>query len=79
MNLKEKMKNKGFWVSLASAVIVVLQACGLKLDLPYVNEIITGVLGVLVVLGIVSDADSGRGYKDEEKNGEGESRGNQSM
>lgn len=74
MNWKRKFRNKGFWVSLAAAVVMVLQACGLKVDLPYVNEIVSAVLGVLVVLGIVSDADKGKGYLDppakEEENSE---------
>ncbi len=64
MNLKEKCKNKGFWISLVAAVVMVLQACGLKIDVPVVNEIVSAVMGVLVVLGIVSDADRGRGYLD---------------
>lgn len=64
MNLKEKCKNKGFWISLVAAVVMVLQVCGLKIDAPVVNEIVSAVMGVLVVLGIVSDADRGRGYFD---------------
>ena len=60
-----KFKNYGFWISLASAVILLLQACGLKIDVPIVNEIVTAFLGLLVVLGIISNPNSGSGYKDE--------------
>lgn len=62
--MKEKFKNYGFWVSLVSAVIIVLQACGIKIDAPYVNEIVTGILGVLVTLGIISNPNSGNGFLD---------------
>lgn len=62
--MKDKFKNYGFWVSLVSAVIMMLQACGLKIDVPYVNEIITAILGLLVTLGIISNPSSGSGFID---------------
>ncbi len=65
--MKEKLSNYGLWVSLAGCVIMILQACGLKFDVPYVNEIITAVLGVFVTLGIVSNPSSGNGYNDSNK------------
>ena len=43
---------------------MLLQAMGLKFDLPYVNEIITSILGVLVTLGIISNPSDGNGYTD---------------
>lgn len=55
MRLKDKLKTKGFWIRIVSAVIVILQAFGLKLDAPAVNEILTAVVGLLVIFGIVSD------------------------
>lgn len=64
MRLKQKLKNKGFWVSLISAVLMVLQVAGLQVDVPYVNEVAAAVLGLLVILGIVSDPSSGSGYLD---------------
>ncbi len=64
MRLKDKLKTKGFWVRIVSAVIVILQAFGLKLDAPAVNEILTAVVGLLVIFGIVSDPSSGSGYLD---------------
>lgn len=64
MRLKDKIKNKGFWVSLISAVLMILQAAGLKIDAPYVNEVAASVLGLLVILGIISDPSSGSGYFD---------------
>lgn len=65
--MKERLKNYGFWISLVSGIIMVLQAFGLRIDAPYVNEIITAVLGVLVVLGIINNPKDGSGYTDSKK------------
>ena len=62
--MKGKFRNYGLWISIISAVLMLLQAMGLKFDLPYVNEIITSILGVLVTLGIISDPSDGNGYSD---------------
>ena len=62
--MKEKLRNKGFWISLVSAALVFLQAVGIKVDVPAVNEIVSALLTVLVVLGIVSNPSSGSGYAD---------------
>ena len=62
--MKGKFRNYGLWISIISAVLMLLQAMGLKFDLPYVNEIITSILGVLVTLGIISNPSDGNGYTD---------------
>lgn len=62
--MKSKFRNYGLWISIISAVLMLLQAMGLKFDVPYVNEIITSVLGVLVTLGIISNPSDGSGYSD---------------
>ena len=36
--MKEKFRNYGLWISLISAVLMILQSMGLKFDLPYINE-----------------------------------------
>lgn len=66
--MKERFKNYGFWLSLASGIIILMQAFGLKVDVPYVNEIITGILGVLVILGIVNNPKDGSGFTDTKEN-----------
>ena len=55
MNWKNRLTNYNFWVSIVSAIILVLQALKDKLDFVYVNEVFTAVLGLLVVLGIIND------------------------
>lgn len=62
--MKDKLKNYGFWLSLAGAIVIFLQAVGIRMNVPYVNEIITSFMGILVVLGIISNPSSGKGYKD---------------
>ena len=42
--MKEKLKSYEFWVSIVSAVMVVLQSLSLKFDLPYIQESVTGFL-----------------------------------
>ena len=67
MNLKNKMKNYGFWVSLGGAVVLLLQAIGFNVDIAYADSIITALCSLLVVLGIISDGDKGKGYIDKKK------------
>lgn len=43
-------------LAIASFVLLLLQAFGLKIDVPVVNEVISAAAGVLVMLGIISDS-----------------------
>lgn len=81
--MKEKFRNYGLWISLISAVLMILQSMGLKFDLPFINEVITSILGVLVALGIISNPSDGTGYSDKgsvvENIGESEEKSDCSM
>lgn len=55
--MKEKLKSYEFWVSVVSAVMVVLQSISLKFDLPYIQEVVMAFLGALAVAGIVKKKD----------------------
>ena len=55
--MKSKLKSYEFWVSIVSACMVVLQSISLKFNLPYIQEIVMGFLGVLAVAGIVKKTD----------------------
>ena len=55
MNWKNRLTNYNFWISLVSAVLLIFQAFNIKFDIVYINEIATAVLGLLVVVGIISD------------------------
>lgn len=55
MKWKNRLTNYNFWISLVSAVLLIFQAFDLKFDIANFNEIVTAVLGLLVVIGIISD------------------------
>ena len=58
MDIKTKLKTYSFWVSLASAILLLVQTIGrplgLIIDETLYMSIVNSVLGVFVVLGIVS-------------------------
>lgn len=55
MNWKKRLTNYNFWISIVSAVLLILQAFDISFDIAYINEIVTAVLGLLVVIGIIND------------------------
>lgn len=55
MKWKNRLTNYNFWISIVSAVLLILQAFDINFDIAYINEIATGVLGLLVVIGIIND------------------------
>ena len=58
--IKAKLKSYGFWVSLSSAVMVFLNTLGLKVDIPYLSQVTTAFLSILVIAGILTKpGDSG--------------------
>lgn len=52
---KKRLTNYNFWISMISAGLLLLQAFDFEFDILYVNEILTAILGLLVVIGIVVD------------------------
>lgn len=55
MKWKNRLTNYNFWISLISAILLIFQAFNFELNIAYVSEIATAVLGLLVVIGIISD------------------------
>ena len=53
--MKNKLKSKGFWLSLSGAIIVLLQTLGVKFDVVYLNEVVSAVCSLLIVVGIMVD------------------------
>ncbi len=60
-NFFRKINTYGFWVSLASAMLILVQAVGrplgLEMDEEVYMSVINSVLGVFVLVGIVPKAD----------------------
>ena len=58
-DLKERCKSYSFWLAIASALFLLIQAIGKPLGLDISEEvymsIINAVLGIFVVFGIISD------------------------
>ena len=55
MKWKNRLTNYNFWISIISATLLMLQAFKFEFDIAYINEISTAVLGLMVVIGIISD------------------------
>lgn len=51
--MKEKIKSYDFWMAVASALFVVLQAVGFTTEIPYLREITTAFLGLLAISGFI--------------------------
>ena len=58
MTLKDKVKTYSFWISLVSAVLIIVRVVGEHfgwfINESFIMDIVTGVCGVLVLLGILS-------------------------
>ena len=56
MKFLKRLKSGNFWISMISAVVLILQAVfNVEIKTEYLNQIILGILGLLVMFGIVSD------------------------
>lgn len=68
LNLKNKISNYGFWVSILSVVFLIvkqiLNANGINLDNNIAVDIVTAVCYLLIALGVISNPESGKGYND---------------
>ena len=59
IDIKARLKNKYFWVSLLSLIVMLLKQ--LNVDLPFdINEIAGTILSIAVLLGIIVDNGSER-------------------
>lgn len=57
MKFLKKLKSSNFWVSMISAVVLILQAVfNVEIKTEYLNQIIMAILGLLVMSGIVTDS-----------------------
>lgn len=52
--MKNAIKSKKFWFLLSGTVILLLQAMGLKVDVPVVDELISSLCAVLMFMGIIT-------------------------
>lgn len=64
MKLKDKVKNYGFWVSIISEIIILVQLFGLRIDVPILKEVLLTICSLMVTLGIISNPEKGKGFID---------------
>ncbi len=59
MKFFKKLKSSNFWVSMISAVVLIMQAVfNVEIKTEYLSQIIMAMLGLLVMSGIVTDSAS---------------------
>ena len=62
LDIKARLRNKYFWVSMLSLVVLLLDQLGIKLPID-INEIGGTILSIAVLLGIIVD-NSSEGFSD---------------
>ena len=65
LDIKARLRNKYFWVSMLSLVVLLLDQLGIKLPVD-INEIGGTILSMAVLLGIIVDNGS-EGFSDKEE------------
>ena len=65
LDIKARLRNKYFWVSLLSLVVLLLNQLGIELPID-INEIGGTILSMAVLLGIIVDNGS-EGFSDKDK------------
>ena len=65
LDIKARLRNKYFWVSMLSLVVLLLDQLGIKLPVD-INEIGGTILSIAVLLGIIVDNGS-EGFTDKDK------------
>ncbi|WP_243156437.1 C1 family peptidase [Clostridium sp. C8-1-8] len=68
MDIKSRFKNYGLWVSVLALIPIILKVFGLDIMPNNYNELVTAVLGIIVLFGIISNpATEEHGYKDDKR------------
>ena len=65
LDIKARLRNKYFWVSMLSLVVLLLDQLGIKLPVD-INEIAGTILSMAVLLGIIVDNGS-EGFSDKDE------------
>ena len=65
LDIKARLRNKYFWVSMLSLIVLLLDQLGIKLPID-INEIGGTILSMAVLLGIIVDNGS-EGFSDKNK------------
>jgi uncharacterized membrane protein len=64
--MQNRLKNYGLWTSLAALVFMILQNSGVSILPEDWNSYVNSILGILILLGIVSNPDTeNSGFQDD--------------
>ncbi len=66
----KRYKSYNFWLSVISAVMVLLASLSDKINLPYIDGVLKALLGVMAVSGIVSKPATGDDTQDKSNENE---------
>ncbi len=71
--MASKLRSKKFWISFAGIVIMLLQLFGVKVNAPYVNELLDSVCAVCILVGLLDapkdDTEKGDLYNEDRLTG----------
>lgn len=68
IDIKQRIRNYGLWVSFASLVLLVLQLFGVQVDVGKYNTLVNAILTFFVGLGIINNPTTEtKGYGDDAK------------
>lgn len=62
----KKYKNYGLWVAVSSLAFMTIQDAGLQITPGQYNAYVDSILGILILLGIISNPKEGKGFGDKE-------------
>jgi uncharacterized membrane protein len=65
--MKERLRNYGLWVSIASLLFMIVQDLGLHITPEKWNAYVDLILGILVMLGIISNPKEGKWFSDDKE------------
>lgn len=66
MNIKIRLQNYGLWVAIAAFIALALEVAGVKFDLGKFNVVVNSFLGLLVLLGVISNPTTeNKGFADD--------------
>jgi uncharacterized membrane protein len=63
----DRLKNYGLWVAVSSLILMILQDAGIPITPEKYQAYSDIVFTILILLGIISNPSSGKGFKDKEE------------
>lgn len=64
----QKFRTKKFWISVAGVIILMLQLFGVRVDAPYVNEVVNSVCAACILVGLMDGGSKEEEQDEEDKN-----------